>query len=310
MTKLLILGSNGLLGQNAVSYFSKNSNWEVFGSNRQELDLRDQDLVNEYFKKVKPDIVLLSAANVGGIKLNMENPSELLLDNLENATNVIRASYVNNVSKLINFGSSCMYPVDSIQPMDTALLLSGPTEKTSEAYASYKLATWKMIDAMRNQFQKNWITVIPATIYGPNDNFSLLKGHVVSSLIRKFHEAKINSAKEVTLWGDGSPLREFIYVDDLLSALDLILTKNIDENIFNIGSEIEISIRELAKVISSIIGFEGQMIWDDSKPNGSPRKLLKSSFIKNLGWEPKVSLADGLEKTYKWFIDPKNEVRL
>jgi GDP-L-fucose synthase len=165
----------------------------------------------------------------------MENPSELLLDNLENATNVIRASYVNNVSKLINFGSSCMYPVDSIQPMDTALLLSGPTEKTSEAYASYKLATWKMIDAMRNQFQKNWITVIPATIYGPNDNFSLLKGHVVSSLIRKFHEAKINSAKEVTLWGDGSPLREFIYVDDLLSALDLILTKNIDENIFKIS---------------------------------------------------------------------------
>jgi GDP-L-fucose synthase len=310
MTKLLILGSSGLLGQNAVTYFSRNKNIELFSSNRAELDLRNQTLVNKYFAKIKPDIVFLSAANVGGIKLNMEKPSDLLLDNLEIATNVIRASFANNVSKLINFGSSCMYPVNSIQPMDTKLLLTGPTEKTSEAYASYKIATWKMVEAMRIQSKKNWITVIPATIYGPNDNFSLLQGHVISALMRKFHEAKIYSATEVTLWGDGSPLREFIFVDDLVSALDFILTNNINENIINIGSEIEISIKELAKVISSIVGFEGDIRWDDSKPNGSPRKLLDSSHLRNLGWKPKATLADGLVATYRWFSDPKSEVRL
>jgi GDP-L-fucose synthase len=310
MTKLLILGSNGLLGKNAVSYFSGNNDLELFTSNRSQLDLRNQTLVNQYFKKIKPDIVLLSAANVGGIGLNLEKPSDLLLDNLEISTNVIRASFANNVSKLINFGSSCMYPVNSIQPMDTDLLLTGPTEKTSEAYASYKLATWKMIDAVRTQSQKNWITVIPATIYGPHDNFSLQKGHVISSLIRKFHDAKICSDTEVTLWGDGSPLREFIYVDDLLSAIDFILTNNIDENVFNIGSGIEISIKELAKMISSIVGFEGETKWDYTKPNGSPRKLLNSSYVRNFGWKPKVALSDGLGSTYRWFTDPKSQVRL
>jgi GDP-L-fucose synthase len=309
MTRLLILGSDGLVGQNAISFFSKNKKFDVLGSSKSEVDLRNQVLVNKYFEKVKPDIVLLSAANVGGIKLNMENPTQLLIDNIQIATNVIQASHSNNVSKLINFGSSCMYPVDSNQPMSTDVLLTGPTEKTSESYATYKLASWKMVEAMRTQFGKKWITIIPATIFGPNDNFSLSKGHVISSLIRKFHEAKSNFETEITLWGDGTPLREFIFVDDLLCSLEMIIDSNINENIFNVGSEIEVSISQLAKEIAVVVGFEGKILWDKSKPNGSHRKLLDSSYIKNLGWNPKVSLLEGLEKTYSWFIDPMSKVR-
>jgi GDP-L-fucose synthase len=239
----------------------------------------------------------------------MENPTALLIDNIQIATNVIQASHSNNVSKLINFGSSCMYPVDSNQPMSTDLLLTGPTEKTSESYAMYKLASWKMVEAMRTQFGKEWITIIPATIFGPNDNFSLSKGHVISSLIRKFHEAKSNFDTEITLWGDGTPLREFIFVDDFLCSLEMIIDSNINENIFNVGSEIEVSISQLAKEIASVVGFEGKILWDKSKPNGSHRKLLDSSYIKNLGWNPKVSLLEGIEKTYSWFIDPMSKVR-
>jgi GDP-L-fucose synthase len=310
MTRLLVLGSNGLLGHNATAHFSKNKKYEVFSTNRNDLDLRIQTSVNEYFKTIKPEIVLLSAANVGGIKLNMEMPSDLLTDNIQIATNVINAANSNNVAKLINFGSSCMYPVNSVQPMNTNLLLTGPTEKTSESYATYKLATWKIVEAMRTQFGREWITVIPATIYGPNDNFSLSKGHVMSSLIRRFHEAKNSSIKEIILWGDGTPLREFIYIEDLLSALELILDRDVSESIFNIGSEIEISIAMLAKEIASIVGFNGEILWDSSKPNGSPRKLLDSTYIKSLGWNPKISLTKGIEKTYQWFSDPNSIIRL
>ena len=309
MTRLLILGSDGLVGQNAISFFSKNKNFDVVGSSRSEVDLRNQVLVNKYFKKVKPDIVLLSAANVGGIRLNIENPAELLIDNIQIATNVIQASHLNNVSKLLNFGSSCMYPVDSNQPMNTDLLLTGPTEKTSESYATYKLASWKMVESMRTQFGRDWITIIPATIFGPNDNFSISKGHVISSLIRKFHEAKSNFEAEITLWGDGTPLREFIFVDDFLCALEMIIDLNINENIFNVGSEIEVSISQLAKEIASVVGYEGKILWDKSKPNGSHRKLLDSTYIKSLGWNPKISLFNGIEKTYNWFIDPISKVR-
>ena len=309
MTRLLILGSDGLVGQNAISFFSENKKFDVVGSTRREVDLRNQFLVNKYFEEVKPEIVLLSAANVGGIRLNMENPTALLIDNLQITTNVIQASHSNNVSKLINFGSSCMYPVDSNQPMSTDLLLTGPTEKTSESYATYKLASWKMVEAMRTQFGREWITIIPATIFGPNDNFSLSKGHVISSLIRKFHEAKINFETEIILWGDGTPLREFIFVDDFLCSLEMIIDSKINENIFNIGSEIEVSISQLAKEIASVVGFEGKILWDKTKPNGSHRKLLDSSFMKNLGWNPKVSLLEGIEKTYNWFIDPMSKVR-
>lgn len=309
MTRLLILGSDGLVGQNAISFFSKNKKFDVVGSTRREVDLRNQALVNKYFDEVKPEIVLLSAANVGGIRLNMENPTALLIDNIQITSNVIQASHSNNVSKLINFGSSCMYPVDSNQPLCTDLLLTGPTEKTSESYAMYKLASWKMVEAMRTQFGKEWITIIPATIFGPNDNFSLSKGHVISSLIRKLHEAKSNFETEITLWGDGTPLREFIFVDDFLCSLEMIIDSNINENIFNVGSEIEVSISQLAKEIASVVGFEGKILWDKSKPNGSHRKLLDSSYIKNLGWNPKVSLLEGIEKTYSWFIDPMSKVR-
>jgi GDP-L-fucose synthase len=310
MTKLLILGSDGLLGRNAFSYFSNTGKFEVIGSTRNELDLRNQILVEKYFKEIKPDIVLLSAANVGGIKLNMENPTELLIDNIQIATNVIRTSYSNKVARLINFGSSCMYPVDSKQPMNTNFLLTGPPEITSESYANYKLATWKMIDAMRNQFGKTWITIIPSTIFGPHDNFSLSKGHVISSLIRKFHEAKNNLETEITLWGDGTPLREFVYVEDFLCALELVLESNINESIFNVGSGHEVSISDLAKEIASVVGFEGEIAWDTSKPNGSQRKLLDSSYIKSLGWKPKVSLSEGIENTYHWFTDPNSKVRI
>ena len=308
--KMLILGSSGLIGSNALKFFQHNQEFEILSSTREDLDLRDGKAVGNYFKSIKPEIVVFAAANVGGIGLNLLKPSEMLLDNIQIATNVFRASLDSGVSKLINFGSSCMYPVDCAQPMETKFLGSGPTELSSQFYSSYKLTSWKMVEAINKQFGLKWITLIPSTIFGPNDNFSLTNGHVISSLIKKFSDAKSQNFRKVSLWGDGSPLREFIYVDDLLSAINFIICNNISETTINIGTGIELTIDELSKMIASEVGYEGKIDWDSSKPNGSPRKLLDSSFIQHLGWMPKVSLEKGIALTHEWFLNSKNYLRI
>jgi GDP-L-fucose synthase len=266
--------------------------------------------VNEFFSQIKPDIVLHAAANVGGIKYNIQNPNGLLLDNLIISTNILNASLLTGVRKFINFGSSCMYPLDISQPMLPKDLQIGRVTKSSEHYALYKLASWKIVEAISSQFENNWLTVIPATIYGPNDNFSLEKGHVLSSLIRRFHEAKLNSEKSLKLWGDGTPLREFLYIDDFLEALRLLIEYRISESVLNVGPESEITIGKLASKISAIVGYKGEIIFDHTSPNGSDRKLLESSYIRSLGWAPKISLSEGITRTYAWYKDFKNIVRI
>jgi|694.fasta_scaffold17181_8 GDP-L-fucose synthase len=309
MRKLLILGSNGLVGKNANQYFGNSNEYKIYTINKGQLDLRNQNLVNELFSEIKPDIVLNAAAKVGGIQYNMKKPTELLLENLIISTNVLNSSLINGVSKFINFGSSCMYPTDIEYPMAPKFLQSGRVEQSSEYYAMYKLVSWKIVDAISREFDKNWLTVIPSTIYGPNDNFSLEKGHVLSSLIRKFHDAKLNSTENLILWGDGTPLREFIYIDDLLDALKILIDYDTSERILNIGPQSEISIFKLASKISSIIGYKGEIIFDHKSSNGSHRKVLDSSYIRTLGWEPKISLTEGIAKTYVWYKESKNVVR-
>ena len=298
---MLILGKQGLVGSNSIEYFRKNSEFEIIATSRKDLDLNNQKLVNDFFYKVKPEVVLFAAANVGGIKYNIENPSTQILDNLQMSINVIQASLHYEVEKLFNFGSNCMYPTGISNPMDVDLLLSGPTEPTNRSYAAYKLATWEMVNAVNSQYEKNWLTIIPATIYGPNDNFSLVKGHVIPSLIRKFHEAKLNSDNSILLWGDGSPIREFIFVDDLLDALHLVLHQNSIMSTINVGSGVEISIKELASEISKQVGFEGEIKWDFSSHNGAARKLLNSHYINSFGWKARTSFSQGLQNTYNWF---------
>ncbi len=307
---MLILGSSGLVGSNALKFFQHNQEFEVFSSSREDLDLQDGKAVENYFKSIKPEIVIFAAANVGGIGLNLLKPSEMLLDNLQIASNVFKASLDVGVTKLINFGSSCMYPIDCAQPMQTEILGSGSTEPTSQFYSTYKLTSWKMVEAINKQYGQKWITLIPSTIFGPNDNFSLTSGHVISSLIKKFSDAKSENSPKVTLWGDGSPLREFIYVDDLLSAINFIISKNISETTINIGTGYELSIDELSKIIATQIGYDGKIDWDYTKPNGSPRKLLDSDYIKHLGWVPTISLEKGIALTHEWFLNSKSSLRL
>jgi GDP-L-fucose synthase len=298
--KLLILGAKGLIGTNSLNYFQKQQKYDVFSPSHKELDLLNQDLVNKYFKRVRPDLVIMSAARVGGIGFNQTYPSQLILDNLQISTNTYRAALEYGVSKLINFGSSCMYPVNSNQPMKVSSLEMGLTERTSQFYASYKIASWKIVEAINQQFEKNWITIIPATIYGPYDNFSLTNGHVISSLIKKFKDAENQSIDKITLWGDGTPLREFIFIEDLIRAIEFVIEKDQLDSTLNIGSQFEVSIADLAKIIANIVGFKGKILWDETKANGVQRKLLDSSYIKSLGWEPKTTLKDGISLTCSW----------
>lgn len=308
--KILILGKQGLVGTNAINYFSRSSQYDVTTLGRKDLDLRNQKLVNDFFSLSRPQIVLLAAANVGGIKYNIENPSTQLIDNLQISTNVIQASLDCGVEKLINFGSNCMYPSGINYPMDENLLQTGPTEPTNRSYSAYKLATWEMVNAVNAQFKKNWLTVIPATIFGPHDNFSLSKGHVIPSLMRRFHDAKLNSSNSILLWGDGSPKREFIFIDDLLDALSLILDKDFINHTINVGSGYEISIKDLALEISELAGFNGKINWDLNSANGATRKILDSNYINSLGWEVKTNFSKGLERTYDWFKHNYESARL
>jgi GDP-L-fucose synthase len=272
------------------------------GATRQELDLLDRNKVFDFVASNKPDAMIIAAAKVGGILANKTFPVEFLSENLQIETNLIDSAFAARTPKLLFLGSSCIYPKLAPQPLKEEYLLTGPLEETNEPYALAKIAGLKLVQAYRRQHGLHWISAMPTNLYGPGDNFSPEGSHVLSALIRRFYEAKLSGAPTVTVWGSGKPLREFLHVDDLASACLLLLDKYDDDVAVNVGSGKEISISELAKLISEVIGYRGEIEFDSSKPDGTPRKLLENSRLSELGWTPKVSLRDGIKTTYEWFL--------
>ena len=299
--KIYVAGHRGLVGSAIMRKLKKEGYNNLVYRTSSELDLRRQEKVEEFFKKEKPEYVILAAAKVGGIQANDTYSAEFLYDNLMIETNVIDAAYQNDVKKLLFLGSSCIYPKFADQPMKEDYLLSGKLESTNEGYAVAKITGIKLCEHYNKQYDTNFISAMPTNLYGPNDNFDLETSHVLPALIRKFHEAKVNDEDEVVIWGTGKPRREFLHVDDLADAL-LFLMNNYDGDQFvNVGVGKDISILELAELIKDIVGFEGEIVNDLSKPDGTPRKLMDVTRLNDLGWEAQISLEEGIKDTYQWF---------
>ena len=299
--KVYIAGSTGMVGRSLVKRFTKENSFEVLTSQSKVLDLRNKSDVMDFFSQHKPDIVIDAAAKVGGIYANSTQPVDFLIDNLTIQNNLMMASHQMDCSKFIFLSSSCVYPKLAKQPIKESYLLAGELEKTNEAYAIAKIAGMKLIESFQSQHNREWFSVMPTNLYGEFDNFSKESSHVLPAMIRKFHEAKINN-EGVTLWGDGSPLREFLHVDDLAEAVVLLLNSYKENEPVNIGVGEDLSILELSNLIKDVVGFEGEVYWDQTKPNGTPRKLLDISKLATLGWEPKIDLVQGVTSTYEWFI--------
>ena len=301
--KIYVAGHRGLVGSAIVRLLRTRGFNHLITRLRSELDLRDQNAVRSFFAQEKPDIVVLAAARVGGIKANSNAPVEFLIENVEVQNNAISAAYESGVRKLIFLGSSCIYPKLAPQPIPESALLTGPLEPTNEAYAIAKIAGIKLCQAFAREYGANFISAMPTNLYGPGDNFDLETSHVLAALLRKAHEAKINRDRELVVWGTGEPRREFLQVDDFASAV-LFLLENYDSpEIINVGCGEDISIRCLAELICEIVGFEGDLRWDRSKPDGTPRKLLDVSKIGKLGWKATIPLRDGIVQTYNWFVE-------
>ncbi len=269
---------------------------------RPQLDLRNEAAVDRFFAKQKPALVIFAAAKVGGIKANNDLPVEFLLDNLQIQNNVIRAAHEVSVRKLLFLGSSCTYPKHAPQPIPEAALLTGPLEPTNEAYAIAKIAGIKLCQSYAREYGENFISAMPTNLYGPNDNFDLLSSHVLPALLRKAHEAKMKGDRELMVWGSGKPRREFMHVDDLAAACVFLLEKYDSAEIINIGCGEDISIRKLAELICEIVGFQGDLTWDTTMPDGTPRKLLDVSKLHDLGWHHTIGLREGIARTYEWFL--------
>ena len=298
---VLIVGAGGLVGTSLVKQFVKKTNEEVVGLLRKDLDLLDRALTFSFIRKLKPRLVVCAAAKVGGIGANNRYPVQFLSENLQIQTNLIDACHAASVEKVIFLGSSCIYPRECKQPIKEEYILTGPLEPTNSAYALAKISGLELIKSYRKQYQHKWITVMPTNLYGPNDNFDLENSHVLPALIRRFVEASKSGINNVTLWGTGSAIREFLYVEDLSKAI-IFCAENYDSGQhINIGTGIGISIRDLAEKIAKFTSFDGKIIWDDSKPDGMPIKVLDIARIKSLGWNPSISLDDGLEKTINWY---------
>ena len=305
-TRIYVAGHKGLIGSAFIRFFEKNHYTNIITRNRKELELTSKSDTSDFFRKNQPEVVILAAGKVGGIVQNRDFPADFIRENLAIQQNVFNASQEYKVNKVIFFGSSCMYPRDAVQPMSENQLCTGHPEPTSIAYASAKYAGVQMCQAINRQNDLvTFIPVIPNSAYGPNDNFDLGSSHVLSALIRRFHEAKNTSVDKVVLWGTGSPKREFVFSDDIVKAcIRLLNSKLVDTDLpINIGVGHDISIKELAIKIAKLIGYTGQIIWDSSKPDGAPRKLLDNSRITSLGWQPDVEFAQGLKATYQWYLD-------
>ncbi len=309
-SKIYIAGHRGLVGSALLRRLEKDGYTNLIYKTSQELDLTNQQKVEEFFNDEKPEYVFLAAAKVGGILANNTYPAEFIYQNLQIQNNIMHNSYLNGVKKLLFLGSSCIYPKSCLQPIKEEYLLTGELEKTNEPYAIAKIAGIKMCQSYNRQYGTNFIAVMPTNLYGPHDNFDLANSHVMPALIRKFHEAKIGNKKETIVWGTGMVKREFLYVDDMADACIFLMnnfnpTKEQNENgdIFvNLGTGIDLTIKELAVIIKKIVGFDGEIAWDVSKPDGTTQKLLDVSKINNLGWNYKIGLEDGIKMAYDWYL--------
>ena len=299
--KVWVAGHRGMVGS-AVCRQLENEDCNIIKADRDEVNLVNQAEVNDWMNAVKPDAIVLAAAKVGGIQANNNFPVDFLYENLMIEANIIHAAHLNNVERLLFLGSSCIYPRLADQPIKENSLLSGALEPTNEWYAIAKITGIKLIQAYRKQYGYDWISAMPTNLYGPGDNYDLSSSHVLPALLRKFHEAKISKSSEVTVWGSGKPLREFMHCDDLANALLFLLKNYSDYEHINVGSGDEVSIRELVDVIAEVVGFEAKIVWDKSKPDGTPRKLMDSSNLHNLGWKDHRSLFDGISHTYKSWL--------
>lgn len=304
--KIWIAGHNGMVGRALVRKFSVHKKLELVTASSSELDLRDKVNVEKFVKQNKPDIVIIAAATVGGIHANDTYPVDFMQDNISIAQNIMKSCHENNIDKIINLGSSCIYPKFAEQPIKESSLLSGKLETTNQWYAIAKITAVKLCQAYNKQYDRSYISVLPSNLYGPYDNFNLETSHVMPALMRKAHEAKEKSLSSLSVWGSGKPLREFLHVDDLAEAIELILLEFKGE-IINVGSNDELSIMDLSMIIKDVVDFKGEIVFDSSKPDGTPRKKLDNSQLEALGWVPKTDLKAGIEEVYEWFINTKDK---
>ncbi|HFK5717980.1 GDP-L-fucose synthase [Enterobacter roggenkampii] len=316
--RIFVAGHNGMVGSALVRKLSQQQGNEVITKNRDELDLLSQQAVNDFFKNEKIDQVYLAAAKVGGIHANNTFPADFIYQNLMIESNIIHAAHINDVNELLFLGSSCIYPRDVPQPMREDALLTGILESTNEPYAIAKIAGIKLCESYNRQYGRDYRSVMPTNLYGYNDNFHAENSHVVPALIRRFHNAKIENQDSVTVWGSGTPKREFLFVDDMASASIYVMNLSAETYVkntspmlshINVGTGIDCTIRELAETIASVIGFKGQIVFDASKPDGTPRKLMDVERLSNMGWRWSTSLREGLTLTYEWFLNNQNTFR-
>ena len=302
--KILVFGSRGLVGSSTVKTLKeKNIYKQVIASNREDTNLFDFDSTYKTISEQSPDVIVNAAAKVGGIVANNTNRFEFIVENLKINLNILESIKDFKKIKLINLGSSCIYPLDADNPIREEYIMSGKLEPTNSPYAMAKLTAIEIGNSMKQQFGMNIINLMPTNLYGPNDNFSEVESHVIPGLIRRMHNSKINNDDEFKIWGTGNPKREFLYAEDLAEAINFIISNEISEEILNVGSNEEVTIKQLAEIIRNNIDYGGSLAFDTTKPDGNPRKLLDSTKIFELGWKPKVKLEEGIDKTYKWFLD-------
>ena len=302
-TKIYIAGHRGMVGSAIKRELESAGYNNIIGRTSRELDLRDQNAVNNLIKTEKPDVIIDAAARVGGILANSEFPYQFLMENMQIQNNLIHAAIQNDTEKFIFLGSSCIYPKFAPQPIKEDYLLTDSLEPTNEWYAIAKISGVKLCEAVRKQYGKDFVSLMPTNLYGPFDNFDLRTSHVLPAMIRKFHEAKQSGHADVVLWGSGKPMREFLYVEDLAKAVIFAVENKLPDNLYNVGTGTDLTIKELAETIQEIVGHQGKIVWDDTKPDGTPRKLLDVSKMNKLGWKAETELHQGIEKTYKWFLE-------
>ena len=302
-SKIYLAGHRGMVGSAIWRALEKKGYSNLIGRTSAELDLRNQAEVNAFISEEKPDVIIDAAARVGGILANNDHPYTFLMENLRIQNNLIEAAHHLDVKKFIFLGSSCIYPKFAPQPLKESYLLTGPLEPTNEWYAIAKITGVKACQAIRKQFGKDFVSLMPTNLYGAHDNFDLKTSHVLPAMIRKFHEAKENNNSTVELWGSGSPMREFLFVDDMAASVVFALENVLPDHLYNVGTGVDITIKELAEIIQQKVGHTGDIAWDSSKPDGTPRKLMDVSKMHDLGWKHKIDLEEGIEKTYNWFLE-------